>query len=67
MSLTPFIAEAMIHSLGEKRQAMIVLHENNNHCQVVFNQKLCMAIYNPFTGLYYADDLYGVIESWNEE
>lgn len=67
MSLKPFTAEAMIHSLGEKRKALIVLHEDNNHCQAVYNQQLCAAIYNPIVGLYYVDDKYGVIESWNEE
>lgn len=67
MSFKPFTTKALIHSLGETRKELIVLHEDNNHCQAVYNHQLCTAIYNPFTGLYYVDDKYGVIESWNEE
>lgn len=67
MSLEPFTVDAMIHSLGEKRKALIVQHKDNNHCQAVYNRQLCTAIYNPFTGFYYVDDKYGVIESWDKE
>lgn len=67
LPLKPFTAEAMIHSLGEKRKALIVLQEDNNHCQAVYNQQLCTAVYNPFSGLHYVDDKYGVIKAWNEE
>lgn len=67
MSLKPFTAEAMIHSLGEKRKVLIVLHEDNNHCQAVYNNRLCTAVYNEYVGHYYVDDKFGVIEEWNLE
>lgn len=65
--LKPFKAPSMIHSLNSKRDARIVYFENINHCRAVFGNKLCSAVYNPFRGLFYVDDIYGVIEDWNNE
>ena len=33
----------------------------------MFGNKLCSAVYNPYTGMFYVDDIYGVIEEWNNE
>lgn len=63
----PYKALAMIHSLNSTREALIVSFEDNNHCRAIFGNKLCSAIYNPFSGLFYVDDLYGVLEEWKEE
>ena len=65
--LKPYKAIAMIHSLGSEHEALIVRFEDNNHCLAVFGNKLCSAVYNPYTGMFYVDDIYGVIEEWNNE
>lgn len=65
--MKPFKTDAMIHSLHSKREVLIIAYEDNNHCQAVFGDKLCSAIYNPFTGMFYVDDIYGVIEECNNE
>ena len=48
--LKPYKAIAMIHSLGSEHEALIVRFEDNNHCRAVFGNKLCSAVYNPYTG-----------------
>lgn len=54
--------EAAIHSLGGKTaRAKILRHEDNNHCIVEYEGKICTAIWNPFNGYYYVDDIYGII------
>ena len=32
-----------------------------------YDGKLCTAIFNPFSGYYYVDDIYGVIEESKKE
>lgn len=63
----PFQTQAMIHSLNGKRDVLILSFENNNNCRAVFGNKLCSAVYNPYVGMFYVDDIYGVIEEWNNE
>lgn len=63
----PFKTAAMIHSLQEKREVLVVHYKDNNHCRAVYGNKLCTAVYNPFAGCFYVDDLYGVIAEWTEE
>lgn len=55
--------EAMINSLGEKREVFIVLYEDANTVKAVYNNKLCTAVYNTYNGLFYVDDLYGVVDT----
>lgn len=62
MSIQPYKTPAMVHSLQEKREVLIVSFTDNNNCQAIFENKLCTAIYNPFAGCFYVDDVYGVIE-----
>lgn len=62
MSFRPFKTLAMVHSLQEKREVLIVSFTDNNNCQAVFENKLCTAIYNPYTECFYVDDVYGVLE-----
>lgn len=52
---------AMIHSLNEVRTVQIISETDNNHVTAKFNGKTCNAINNPFNGIYYVDDIYGVI------
>ena len=37
-------------------------YDDTNHCKAIIDNKLCTAVYNPFSGLFYVDDKYGVID-----
>ena len=63
VSFEPVKVEAMINSLSEKREVFIVLYEDANTVKAVYNNKLCTAIYNTYTGLLYVDDIYGVFDT----
>ena len=66
VSFEPVKVEAMIHSLREKREVFIVLYDDPNRVKAVYDTKLCTAIYNTFTGLFYVDDVYGVLDTLEE-
>lgn len=66
VSFEPVKVEAMIHSLREKREVFIVLYDDPNRVKAVYDNKLCTAIYNTFTGLFYVDDVYGVLDTLKE-
>lgn len=61
----PFTTTAHIHSLDGAMDEITVLGEDKQRNQTVYtvNYKgtLCTAIFNVFTGSYFADDKYGVI------
>ena len=63
VSFEPVKVEAMINSLGEKREVFIVLYEDANTVKAVYNNKLCSAVYNTYNGLFYVDDVYGVVDT----
>jgi len=51
----------MIHSRKESDEVTI-LHENGcNDVIAEYNGTRCTAVYNGFAGLYYVDDIYGVL------
>ena len=55
--------EAVIHSLhGKTDTAIILSHEDNNHCLVEYKRQVYTAVWNPFSGYYYVDDVYGKVE-----
>ena len=56
-----FTAKAMIHSLNAQDEAKTLHEKNNNDVIAEYNGKRCTAVYNPFVGLYYVDDIYGVL------
>lgn len=56
-----FTTKAMIHSLNAQGEAKILHEKNNNDVIAEYNGKRCTAVYNPFVGLYYVDDIYGVL------
>lgn len=62
-----FKTKAMVHST-ESVQEITVLEKTGNNNYTVKTQSgvLCTAIFNPFTGLYYADDIYGVISDCSD-
>ena len=62
--------QAYIHSLKDKEndrhvlgEATIIEKTGNNQYLAEYNGVKCTAIYNPFTGYYYVDDVYGVREA----
>ena len=63
----PIKVMAMVHSkknTSEPEEVTLVSKESISNGYVCKTKDgiLCTAIFNYFTGLYYADDLYGVIE-----
>lgn len=53
---------AHIHSLnGQMDTVTIISHTDNNHVVAEYKGKKYTAVYNPFVGAYYVDDLYGLI------
>ncbi len=62
----PIKLEAMVQSTESMQEVFIVAMNNNNECRAVVGNKLCTAIYNPFTELFYVDDKYGVIDTIEE-
>lgn len=54
---------AMVHS-KEKREEVDLLEKRGDNDYVVRTNDgvKCTAIFNPFVGIYYADDIYGVIK-----
>ena len=61
------ITEGIVHSLRDLAMVEIIEHTDNNHCFARYDGKLCTAIFNPFSGYYYVDDIYGVIEESKKE
>ena len=63
----PFKEQAHIHSLNGKIDEITILGETMQGQQKVFivdcNGIRCTAIFNCFTGTYYADDKFGIIKS----
>lgn len=56
-----FTAKAFIHSLKEVGEAVILHEKDNNDVVAEYKGKRCTAIYNPFVGLFYVDDIYGIL------
>ena len=61
------MVDAMVNSLKGLAEVEIVEHKDNNHCLARYNGKLCTAIFNPYSGYYYVDDFFGVIERENSD
>jgi len=64
--------EAYINSLKNKEndkhivgEAEILEHKDNNNVIALYNGVKCSAIFNPFVGRYFVDDVYGIIENAN--
>ena len=61
-----FTAKAMIYSLEEQCEVMIVHNKSNNDVIAEYKGIRCTAIYNPFTGLFYVDDIFGVLKNQHQ-
>lgn len=53
--------KAMVHSQKDIRDCEIVEKVGDNQYIADYRGTLCTAIFNPFTGLYYVDDIYGIV------
>jgi len=58
---------AMIHSLGEQDEVMIVSENGCNDVIAEYLGQCYTAVFNGFTGMYYVDDIYGLIEEKEQE
>ena len=59
----PFKAEAMVHSIKAIKEVEIIEKRGDNDYLAKVGDVVCTAIFNPFVGLYYVDDVYGVVKS----
>ena len=57
-----FKVMAMIHSLNAQAEVTILSQHGNNNVEADYNGVRCTAVFNPFVGLYYVDDVYGIIQ-----
>ncbi len=57
-----FTVQAMIHSLRATDTATIITHTDNNNVVAEYKGQRCTAIFNPFVGLYYVDNIYGKLD-----
>lgn len=57
----PQKTQAMVHSLNSKAEVTILEKVGDNDYRAEYQGKVCTAIFNPFVGLYYVNDVYGVV------
>ena len=53
--------KAMIHSLNAQDEVTIISENGNNNVIAEYEGKQYTAIFNPFTCLYYVDNVYGEV------
>ena len=58
-----FKTEAMVHSIKAIKEVEIIEKRGDNDYLAKVGDVVCTAIFNPFVGLYYVDDVYGVVKS----
>jgi len=56
-----FKTKAMIHSLKSTDEATILHEVSNNDVVAEYKGIRCTAVYNVFVGLFYVDDIYGIL------
>jgi len=61
-----FKTKAMVHSLKTQDEVTILHEKGNNDVIAEYDSKRCTAIFNPFVGLFYVDDIYGVLPDPNK-
>ena len=60
-------AIAMIQSLNDMDEVEIISENDCNHVIAEYQGQRCTAVFNEFSGLYYVDDVYGLIEEKENE
>ena len=58
-----FKAEGMVHSIGKGKEIEVLEKRGDNDYLAKVDDVVRTAIFNPFVGLYYVDDVYGVVKS----
>ena len=53
---------AMVHSLNGLAEVSIISENGCNHVIADYKGLRCTAVFNIFLGLYYVDDVYGIIK-----
>jgi len=61
-----FKTMAMIHSLKSQDEVTILHNKSNNDVVAEYNGRRYTAIFNPFVGLFYVDDIYGKLPDQNK-
>ena len=61
-----FKTQAMVHSLKSKDEVTILHEKSNNDVVAEYKGKRYTAIFNPFVGLFYVDDIYGLLSDQNK-
>lgn len=56
-----FKTQAMVHSINAVKEVEIIEKRGDNDYLAKVDNVVCTAIFNPFVGLYYVDDVYGVV------
>lgn len=56
-----FKTQAMCNSIQGLKEVIILNKVGDNQYHALVGDLLCTAIFNPFVGLYYVDDVYGVV------
>lgn len=56
-----FKATAMVHSINAVKEIEIIEKVGDNKYLAKVDDVVCTTIFNPFVGLYYADDVYRVV------
>ncbi|MCM1194217.1 MAG: hypothetical protein NC389_17565 [Acetatifactor muris] len=56
-----FQAKAMVHSLKAQDDVTILHEKGSNDVIAEYKGVRCTAIFNPFAGMFYVDDIYGVL------
>ena len=56
-----FRTQAIVHSLKAQDEVTILHERGNNDVIAEYNGLRCTAIFNIFSGLFYVDDIYGIL------
>ena len=57
----------MVHSIKAVKEVEIIEKRGDNDYLAKVGDVVCTAIFNPFVGLYYVDDVYGVVRRDDRE
>ena len=56
-----FKTQAIVHTLKDTDEVTILHERSNNDVIAEYKGKRCTAVFNIFSGLFYVDDIYGVL------
>ena len=56
-----FKTQAIVHSLKAQDEVTILHERGSNDVIADYKGTRCTAIFNPFVGLFYVDDIYGIL------